>query len=471
MPALFPTQQSDPELYPFRSGLVFAFFNALAWQIGIGTPMVLFAEQLGASPLQVGLSYAFVFLLTPLQVVSTALLPRFGFKRVMLGGWSSRSVFLAVPVVLAILAPILGPQAWMVQALIWSVFCFCFFRSLGSAAIIPWLYAILPPGARGRYFASDQLVSGVGGVLTLLCCAALFALLPVYTALLVQYAIALFGSTLSYFSLKRLPDAPKPSAISLLTVMRDTPRHLFAPTPYRNYLWLSVVYYVVTTPIPPFTAYYLKVVPNLSAGTIMMFEVLRYLGVIVAAWAIKRRIDTVGAKPFFLLALGLYVLVAFFWWFYLRFQTGEVGGVFAVYFALGLGAACWTVGNLNYLPKVVPEGERPLMVSIQGAATAFLGGCSPILWGLYLKTGEGGTGLDVEVFAWFFAFVLLSCCFLSWSISRMPEEKGMSGEPLMIGNAILRPFRAASYLVNLIDLNPPAGATKPPAAPSTEVKS
>ena len=53
---LIPTEKTDPELAPFRAGLVFGFFNAMTWQIGIGTPMVLFAEVLGATPLQVGLS-------------------------------------------------------------------------------------------------------------------------------------------------------------------------------------------------------------------------------------------------------------------------------------------------------------------------------------------------------------------------------------------------------------------------------
>lgn len=104
MASLFPTAKHDPELHPFRPGLVFAFFNALAWQIGIGTPMVLFAEELGASPFQVGLAYSFVFVLTPVQIVATALLPRFGFKAVMLGGWRTRSFFLGVPAVLALLA-------------------------------------------------------------------------------------------------------------------------------------------------------------------------------------------------------------------------------------------------------------------------------------------------------------------------------------------------------------------------------
>jgi len=92
MPSLFPTAASDPDLFPFRPGLKFAFFNALAWQIAIGTPMVLFAEQLGATPLQVGLAYSFVFLLTPVQILSTALLPRYGFKALMLGGWQTGRV-------------------------------------------------------------------------------------------------------------------------------------------------------------------------------------------------------------------------------------------------------------------------------------------------------------------------------------------------------------------------------------------
>ncbi|HEY0945510.1 MAG TPA: MFS transporter [Opitutaceae bacterium] len=472
---LFPTEKNDPELSPFRSGLVFGFFNALTWQIGIGTPMVLFAEALGASPLQVGLAYSFVFLLTPIQILSTALLPKHGFKKVMLGGWGMRSVFLSVPIVLAVLAPQLGPRGWMVHALVGSVFLFCFFRSIGAAAIIPWLYSILPVDARGRYFANDQFISGIGGVATLLASAALFGLLPTYPALLVQYTIALFGSTLSYFALKRLPDAPNPTSIDFRVVFRDTPRHMFTPSPFRHYLWLAVWYTVLSTSIPPFAAYYLKVGPGLSAGQIMLFEVLRYSGVIVAAWAIRRRIDVTGARPFFLLSLVLYAFVAAYWWLYLQRGAEGVTGVFLVYFLLGLGAACWTIANLNYLPKVTSAADRTLMVSIQGAITACIGGFAPIIWGLFLKSGTAEEpAINVPVFQWLFVSVLVSAVVLSSLIARLPEDKKTPVEPLIIGNAVLRPFRAATYLVNLIDLQnltrarppgPPPGAASPPPSP------
>lgn len=461
---LIPTEKTDPELAPYRSGLIFGFFNALAWQIGIGTPMVLFSEQLGATPFQVGLAYSFIFLLTPLQIFATALLPRFGYKRVMLGGWAARSVFLLVPVWLAIVTPRWGVQPWMAPALVGSVFWFCFFRTIGASAIMPWLYAILPPKARGRYFGSDQFISGIAGVGTLLVCVALFATLPIYLALLVQYLIALSGSYFSFAALKRLPEAENPPPVKIRELVRETPRLMFRRSPFRHYLWLAVWYAVVSTPIPPFLAYYLKVGPQLGADQIMGFEVARYAGVIFAAAFIRRRIDLSGTRPFFLLTMVLYVAVGVFWWWYLRQEAGATWMLFIAYFVLGVAAACWIIANLNYLPQVVDEKRRALMVAVMGSVTACCGGLSPILWGLVLKDETStGAALNVDVFQLFFLFLIASVVVLSSLLAKLPEENAGEVHSLVIGNAIFRPFRAATYLVSLIDLQAVARPTsKPP---------
>ncbi len=458
---LIPTEKTDPELAPFRPGLVFGFFNAPAWQIGIGTPMVLFCEQLGATPFQVGLAYSFVFLLTPIQILATALLPRYGFKKVMLGGWGIRSIFLLVPVWLAIVVPLWGVQPWMASALVGSVFGFCVFRTVGAAAIMPFLYSILPPKARGRYFGSDQFASGVAGVGTLLTCAGLFACLPIYTALLAQYGIALFSSCMSFMALKRLPDAPNPPPVKLLQLIKDTPQHMFTPSPFRRYLWLAVIYAVLSTPIPPFLAYYLKVGPQLSAGQIMGFEVLRFSGVIVAAAFIRRRIDQSGARPFFLLTMVLYVGVGVFWWSYLEGILGGLAVIYVAYFVLGLAAACWTISNLNYLAQVVEEESCALMVAVLGAVTACSGGISPILWGIVLKSEtETGAAINVSIFQIFFLLVIAGVVVLSSLLAKLSEDRGASVDSLVIGNAIFRPFRAATYLASLIDLRDLSPPTK-----------
>lgn len=447
---LFPSAKSDPELAPYRAGLVFGFFNALTWQIGIGTPMVLFAERLGATSFQVGIAYAFVFLLTPVQIVATALLPRYGFKRLSLGGWGARSVFLAIPVFLTLLAPATG-RPWMVHLLIWSVFFFCLARSIGAAAMTAWFVGLVPAPLRGRYFGSDQFFSSIASVVTLVACSALFALLPIYSALFVQYLIALAGSTASYLALKRLPDIERPSEISVRSVLRDTPRHLFAPSAFRGYLWCAVWYTVITTSIPPFAAYYLRVGAHLTPGAIMLFEVARYCGLIVGAALIRRRIDAAGARPFLLISLGATALVAVGWWCYLRFGVGGQIGMLAIYFGVGVGAVCWLVANLNYLPKVAPPPEQALLISIHGAVTACLGGCGTVLVGLVLKStdAQGAPAVNVAVFEWFFGAVFASACVLSALVARLPEDNPVSPHPLVIGHAVLRPFRAAAFLAEL----------------------
>ena len=72
LPRIIPTEKSDPVLYPYRWGLVFGFFNALTWQVAISTPMVLFVHWLGGTPVQVGLAYSVIFVLTPVQIDGVA---------------------------------------------------------------------------------------------------------------------------------------------------------------------------------------------------------------------------------------------------------------------------------------------------------------------------------------------------------------------------------------------------------------
>ena len=300
---------------------------------------------------------------------------------------------------------------------------------------------------------------------TLVSCAALFAFLPIYTALLVQYGITIIGSVLSYLSMAKLPDIDRPTSISLRSVLRDTPGHLFKPSPFRKFMWLAAWFMVTITSIPPFAAYYLKVAAQQSAGQIMLYEVMRYLGVILGAWFIRRRLDATGAKPFFLLSLILYVGVAGLWLLFLQGLVGSGGVLFGIYLLLGLSAVTWNIANLNYLPQLVEGEHRALVISIFGAVTACLGGCAPILLGLVLRgeTLAGEATINTSAFQGFFVALILSFSVLSFFMARLKEDRSIEVEPLVIGNALLRPFRAASYLVNLVDLQSPAKKREKPA--------
>ena len=117
---------------------MFAFFNAVNWQIATATPTVLFMAYLGANSFQTGLVYGWPLLLTPIQVLATMLLPKLGFKRLTLAGWGARSWFLLVPLGLALLARD-GVAPWMIYAMIVALLLYSVSRSMGAAAITTWL--------------------------------------------------------------------------------------------------------------------------------------------------------------------------------------------------------------------------------------------------------------------------------------------------------------------------------------------
>lgn len=452
---LFPTPERDPELYPYRPALQFAFYNALNWQVAIGIPTVLFMQQIGADSFQTGLVFAWTFLLTPAQVLATSLLPRLGFKRLALAGWSIRGWCLLVPVAIAVLPPGKSGQP-LIYLMILAMFLYSLNRAVGAAALTTWFYQLIPAAIRGRYWATDQILAALAGLGILGISATLFAVLPPAWAFSVQYLIAIFGAWKAHHLLSQLPDVPRPNIISLGRVLRETPRLIFGPGLFRTYLWMSVVIFASITPIAPFTAYYLKSAVQLPAASIMVYAMLTYLGVIGANWLMRHQLDRVGVKPFIRLCYLLYALIAAGWLFFLV-TDGKWTRLLPAFFVIqGIAAGCWTSTNLSYLAKLLPEHDRALPVSIHAALVTFLGGCTPVIWGLLLKNPGG---IDPRWFGVYFATLLVCALGLLGLVARLNEEPGAT-EPLLHGAWLLRPFRAMASLINLVesprDKNPPA---------------
>ena len=453
--------KNDPELYPYRHGLFFAFFNALNWQVATGAPTVLFMEYLGANSFQTGLVYGWTLLLTPVQVFATLLLPRLGFKRLTLAGWGARSWFLLVPLGLSVIAS--GPASpAMIYAMVGAMFFYSFSRSMGAAAITTWLQALVPGSVRGRYWASDQIMGGVAAVGTLIVCAGMFAFMPARWAFFGQYVISITGAYLALQCLRRLPDIERPVVMGWEKIRSDTPRHLFARSPFRPYLWLAVLFYVVTTPIAPFGAYFLKATAGMSVVNIMVYTMLQYVGVITGNWFMRSRLDRTGAKPFFRLSFLLFAVVAVGWLVCLQWNLVTPWLMPVLFLQLGAGTGIFTAANVSYLTDLLPEHDRALPVSLHGALTWFLGGLSPVIWGVFLKSGGVAPALDLTTFRWFFVATLAGSLVLVAGVSLLKEKRGRI-EPILEGSWLLGPLRAMGSLINLAE--PPRQPPAPPVEP------
>lgn len=446
---LFPTRQRNPELYPYRHGLYFSFFHALNWQVAIGTPTVLFMQQLGANSLEVGLVFSWTFLLTPVQVLSTAFLPRLGYKRLTMAGWGLRGWCLLVPISLAILAPA-TPVPWMIYAMIVTTFVYSTVRAVGTSTVTTWFYQLIPEAIRGRYWATDQMTSGIAIVGSLILYALLFSLLPLYHAFIILYSIAVCGAWISFRQLKVLPDVEKPKLISLEKIMVETPKLMTQRSVFRSYLWMSVPLFAAITPIAPFAAYYLKTATTLTSAHVMLLTMLTYFGLITANWYMRAHMDRSGAKPFFRVSYLVHAIIAVGWIAFLYTKGRWLIMLPFLYFLQGVGSGCWTSANLSYLAKIVPEPNRALPVSIHGAVITFIGGCTPVLWGVFMKVPDDRPAVNVPVFEAFFISLIVVCAILMVVINRLPEKAGEVA-PWLQGSWGLRPFRAIANVINLAE--------------------
>jgi MFS family permease len=409
-------------LHAFRAGYWFGGFNGLTWMMGLGTPMVLLTEQLGGSTFQVGLAVSFVLLLFPVQVLATAALPRLGFQRQMVLAWSARALFLLVPLALALLAPE-EPSAWMPSAVVGSVFGFCAFRAVGVAAHIPWFAAILPDELRGRFFATDNAITSVVGVVALLVCAGLFAQLPAYRAFQAAYCIAVTGSALAVWNLLRLPAGPKPPESPLRHMGPEAVRLSARPGLFRQYLVISLLWLLATLPIPAFAAYYLKAATEVPSSEILAYTAVQFVGQIAGAWSIRHWIDRIAIRRFFQLASGVVIVVSLLW---LGILSGDGRGtsvLWLVYGLFGVAIGLSQAAHFTYLPELAVPEKRPVTIAIFGAVVGVLSALAPILWGLALRGGSGAPGIDQPTFALFFATAIAMCALGIWLLNSLPEVR------------------------------------------------
>jgi len=323
---------------------------------------------------------------------------------------------------------------------------------MGAAAITTWLQTLVPMEVRGRYWASDQIMGGTAAVGTLLVCAGMFSLLPARWAFFGQYVISISGAWLALRCLRSLPDIARPAVMSWTKMKRDTPRHLFGRASFRPYLWLAVLFYVVSTPIAPFSVYFLKATAGLSVVSVMIYTLLQYGGVVMGNWFMRSRLDRTGAKPFFRLAFVLFALIAIGWLICLRWGAVTSWLMPVVFVMLGAGTGMFTAANVSYLTSILPESDRALPVSLHGALTFFLGGLAPVVWGLFLKGGGPVPALDPVVFHWFFIFTLTGALLLTLLVGRLEEKPGEL-DPILHGSWLLGPFRAMGSLINLIEFS------------------
>jgi hypothetical protein len=323
------------------------------------------------------------------------------------------------------------PADWMPRVFVASVFGFCLFRAFGVAAHVPWLAKILPVFLRGRFFATEGLITSAVGVATLLLSSALFARLEAYPAFAWMYTLALVGAALAILSLRRLPDAPRPGPIPFRSLHRETRRLWLEPGDFRFYLGLSLLGSLVGSSLSPFAIYYLRSEAEFSSSAILAFVAATFAGQIAGLIGIRRLLDRAPLRRFFrLAALGM-IAVELFWLAYVAGAKGLEEALPLAYFVLGIALAIHNTANATYLPELAPEERRPVALAVFTATLGMLSGLGPVVWGFVLKRSDSLPGMRVDRFLTFFVLGIIFQVLLFILQGRIRDRRGsdQAGDP------------------------------------------
>jgi MFS family permease len=330
-----PSAATDPSAIPAGLGALYWFsaFNALSFQPILSSPMVLYAKSLGASATVLGILAGMMPLLVITQLPAAKFVDRVGYRRFVLGGWTTRVVVIFLLAAVPLTGGFLDHTTQLVLLLA-LLFAFNVFRGVASCAWLPWITELIPAAS-----------------------------LP---------------------ALKRIPDVPThpekdgtKGAVPWL--------ELAAHPPFRKLLHVNCAWSLAYGGLTTFVVKYLKDGAGLRADLILCFMSVSFIGGMASPWLAGVRLDRLGSRPMlgFTMVLGFLIgvgwmlaaggLIAPGWGFALPLMT-----------LLGLVNALFSAANNRLAMQIVPKLGRNHFFALFMVVWQITLGLSPVLWGLLL---------------------------------------------------------------------------------------
>lgn len=427
-----------------RNAFLFSGFNALSFQVVLGSPMILYAKSLGASATVLGVIAGMMPLLVIFQIPAASHINRIGYRRFVLAGWSTRVMFIFAMALVPLLGSFLNP-ANRLGLMVALLFCFNLSRGISSCAWLPWITQLVPDNLRGRYLARDVAVQNIASFGAFLVSAASLAGETKPWQFSIVFAFSAAMGAVSLMFLKQIPDVPTPVETSKSTVSVPW-LEMFRYPPFFKLLRAVMAWSVAYGGIMTFTVSFLKTHGGMPEDEILLVSSTSFLGGVSSLWFLGARLDHLGSKPVLGSACAAWIAVMAGW----VTLSGKVfpttlSSVVVLQLLMGLGAALVNMANNRLAMAIVPVMGRNHFFALYSVLNNVTLGISPIVWGLLIDAvGEHHPlwlGLEWNRFTVFFAAAGGAFALTLMLSRRLDEPKAASMEELLREILIQSPQR------------------------------
>lgn len=401
-PAAIPkTESLKAALWRYRFVHLFQSTNAMSYQIALGSPLILFAREMGASAAAIGLISGFTPLLSTLQLPMAKRMGRVGYRQTMLSGWTGRVLTLLALCAMPFLAASI-PHETIVWLIVAAMFVFNFTRGLATGAWLPWVTALVPRADRGGFLSRDRTFINIASVISLGISGAILsggaAQGMGYAAI---FALSFGAGAVSLFFLSRIqnpPAAPKEAAGGQGLPWRD----ILKDQEFRAFTLFTLVWQVVVASSATFTIVFSREEAGLGDGALVWLSAGAALMAMIGLQVTRPNLDRRGSKFFMRLVLGWWA-VHFSVWLLMALRMIPTRGEIAAALMLGNGIFLVIFDTAATRLLMNLAGDRPgatQYFAVQQVQINLAGGLAPILWGVILDSLRNAA---FDRFAVFFA--------------------------------------------------------------------
>lgn len=413
---------------------LFTIFNALSYQIILGSTMVLYAKDIGASATVLGIVAGMMPTLVIFQIPAAKHVERVGYKKFIYAGWGTRVLFI-VGMALVPLTGFFLNSTSQLALLLMLLFGFNLSRGISSCAWLPWMTSLISPELRGRYLLRDASCLNIASFCVFLIAAFTLGDHPRAWRFAVLFAFSALMGGMSLVFVKRIPEPDKPEHVRTST--EPVPwRKISEYPPFRKLLWMNFAWSLSYGGINTFVVAYLKTEAGLAEREIMLVTSVAFLGGLASLWFLGSRLDRLGSKPVLTFSMLAWVCILLGW-------VCLAGKIFspllslmvALQFLMGLCASLVNLSNTRLAMAIVPQMGRSHFFALFSVVANLTLGLSPVLWGLSIDAAHSLNwhwhGFELNRFSLFFSvvttmfFVTLALC------RRLHEPQAASLEELL----------------------------------------
>lgn len=451
-------KRNAPETMPrgVANAYWFQGFNATSWAIVLGTPMLLYLKDLGASAFVLGITVSLIPFFSVLQIPAAQLVERTGYKTFMVRGWTSRSIFILGMAAVAMLPG--GVQPTLRITLILAMLtCFAVVRGMSMCGYLPWITSIVPESLRGTFLSRDTMCMHLAVTATMLGSSLWVSAFPSGRAFGALFLCSYAAALAAVVFLRRIPDVqgggPRtPSGRPPWGAMLRYP-------PFARYVAFTVGFNFFVSALSILWVTFMRDVYGASDGLILGLSAYSSIVGALSARIGGTAADRVGSRPLMGFGSALVITGQSLW---MAMAAGAVPHRTLILFAITLfgatGFSLTGVAGTRLLMGLVPATGRSHFFAISNVANSLTLGLMPIIWGSALDrlgpaVGDGirlGPTWTWSPYSTLYAVIVAGLLGAQFLRRRLDEPRAISTEEFMRDLFIKTPARLVARTAMLL---------------------